>query len=49
MQETQQLTGEEFKDLVDVFRVLRKWRDERNTKLMEGELVELPANEGAEK
>lgn len=28
--EEEQLTGEEFKDLVDVFRILRKWRDENN-------------------
>lgn len=35
--EEEQFTGEEFKDLVDVFRILRRWRDESNQNFLEEE------------
>lgn len=38
--EEAQLTGEEVKEVVGVFKLLRKWRDERNTILMEDEPIE---------
>lgn len=35
------LTPEEFDELVDVFTILRRWRDQRNARLMETEPDEI--------
>lgn len=43
--EEEQLTGEEFKDLVDVFRILRRWRDENNQTFLEEENMNLEMHE----
>ncbi len=40
-----QLTGEELKEVAGVFKLLRKWRDERNTLLMEDEPIETQEEE----
>jgi uncharacterized protein YjiS (DUF1127 family) len=32
------LTEEEFLDLVEIFRILKRWRDERNARLLHQEL-----------
>lgn len=45
MEEAQQLSPEEFKEVVDVFKVLRKWRDDRNARLMTEEPAEENGNE----
>jgi RNA polymerase-interacting CarD/CdnL/TRCF family regulator len=41
------VTGGEFNDLVEIFRILRKWRDERNMRLMEREILEEQESEGS--
>lgn len=43
--EEEQLTGEEFKDLVDVFRILRRWRDENNQTFLEEENMNVEMQE----
>ena len=45
MEEEQQFTGEEFKDLVDVFKVLRRWRDENNQTFLEEETMNAETQE----
>lgn len=43
--EEAQLTGEEVKEVVGVFKLLRKWRDERNEHLMEDEPIDAQEEE----
>jgi hypothetical protein len=34
------LTEEEFSDLVEIFRILKRWRDERNARLLNQEFID---------
>jgi hypothetical protein len=34
------ITSEELRDLIEVFRLLRKWRDERNALMLEQEVTQ---------